>query len=68
VWTVSLEGDDLKIEMSDGGGKQAVIAQSDTVFGYPAIGGAVRFVSDAQGQATGFVVTIVEGDIPARKR
>ena len=38
-WTVSLDGDDLKIEMADGGGKQAVIAQSDTVFVYPPIGG-----------------------------
>jgi len=68
VWTVSLEGDELKIEMGDGGGKQAVIPQSDTVFGYPPIGGPVRFVSDAKGQVTGFVVTVVEGDIPAKKR
>ena len=68
VWTVSLEGDELKIEMADGGGKQAVIAQSDTVFVYPPIGGPVQFNSDAKGQVTGFVVTIVEGDIPAKKR
>ena len=68
VWTVSLDGDDLKIEMGDGGGKQGVIPQSDTVFVYPPLGGPVRFVSDAQGQVTGFVVTVVEGDIPAKKR
>lgn len=68
VWTVSIEGDDLKIEMSDGGGKQSVIPHSDTVFVYPPIGGPVRFVSDEKGQVTGFVVTVVEGDIPARKR
>ena len=49
VWTVSLDGDELKIEMADGGGKQAVIAQSDTVFIYPPIGGPVQFISDAQG-------------------
>jgi hypothetical protein len=68
VWTVSLEGDELKIEMGDGGGKQSVIAQSDTVFLYPPIGGPVRFITDAQGRATGFEITIVEGDIPAKKR
>jgi hypothetical protein len=68
VWTVSLEGDELKIEMSDGGGKQGVIPHSDTVFGYPAIGGPVRFVADDKGQVTGFVVTVVEGDLPAKKR
>jgi hypothetical protein len=68
VWTVSLDGDDLKIEMGNGGGKQAVIAQSDTVFNYPPIGGPVRFTTDAKGQVTGFVVTVVEGDIPAKKR
>jgi hypothetical protein len=68
VWTVLLDGDELKIEMADGGGKQAVIPHSDTVFIYPPVGGPVRFISDAQGQVTGFVVTIVEGDIPAKKR
>lgn len=68
VWTVSLDGDELKIEMGDGGGKQGVIPHSDTVFGYPAIGGPVRFVSDDKGQVTGFVLTVVEGDIPAKKR
>ena len=68
VWTVSLDDDELKIEMADGGGKQAVIPHSDTVFIYPPVGGPVRFISDAQGQVTGFVVTIVEGDIPAKKR
>jgi len=68
VWTISPAGDELTIEMSDGGGKQAAFAQSDTVFVYPAIGGTVRFVSDAKGQVTGFVLTIVEGDIPASKK
>jgi hypothetical protein len=68
VWTVSLDGDDLKIEMGDGGGKQGVISHSDTVFGYPPIGGPVRFVSEANGEVTGFVVTVVEGDIPGKKR
>lgn len=30
VWTVSLDGDELKIEMGDGGGKRGVIPHSDT--------------------------------------
>ncbi len=68
VWTVSLDGEELKIEMADGGGKQGVIAHSGTMFSYPPIGGTVRFVTDAKGQATGLVVTIVEGDLPAKKR
>lgn len=68
AWTVSLDGDELKIEMGDGGGRQPVIPQSDTVFVYPPVGGPVRFVSDAQGKVTGFVLTIVEGDLPATKR
>jgi hypothetical protein len=68
LWTVSLDGDDLKIEMADGGGKQAVVAQSDTAFLFPPIGGSVRFVTDAKGAATGFVLTIVEGDLKATRK
>ena len=68
AWTVSLDGDELKIEMGDGGGKQGVIARSDTVFVYPPVGGPVQFVTDGNGQVTGLVLTIVEGDIPGKKR
>jgi len=67
-WIVSVEGDELKIQMDSGGGKQAVVAQSDTVFLYPPIGGTVRFEGDGKGAATGFVVTIIEGDIPATRK
>jgi len=67
-WIVSVEGDELKIQMASGGGKQAVVAQSDTVFLYPPIGGTVRFEGDGKGPATGLVVTIVEGDIPATRK
>jgi hypothetical protein len=38
------------------------------VFHFPPIGGPVRFTSDEKGQVTGFVLTIVEGDLPAKKR
>ena len=68
VWTISVAGDDLKVEMSDGGGKQVAFAQSDTVFVFPPIGGTLRFVGDGKGPATGFVLTVVEGDIPAMRK
>ena len=68
TWTVSVEGDELKIEMADGGGKQSTIAQSDTVFMFPPVGGSIRFVTNGQGQATHFFVTIVEGDIKATRK
>jgi hypothetical protein len=61
MWTVSVEGDELMIQMADGGGKQPTIAQSDTVFVFPTVGGSMRFVTDGQGRATHFFLTIVEG-------
>jgi hypothetical protein len=66
-WQVSLDGDQLKMEMSNGGGRQSLIAQSDTAFMFPSIGGVVRFVPDAQGVATHFILTVVEGDFEARR-
>ena len=67
-WTVSLDGDDLKIELSDGGGKQTVHPQSDTLFLFPSTGGTVRFVKDDKGATTHFFLTIVEGDFKAMKK
>jgi hypothetical protein len=68
VWTVSVDGGELTIEMADGGGKQRTIAQSDTLFMFPAIGGTVRFVADGNSPATHFFLTIVEGDIKATRK
>jgi hypothetical protein len=69
TWIVSIDGDDLKIEMADGGGKQTAFAQSDTEFVFPPIGGGrIRFVTDAKGVATHFFLTIVEGDIKATRK
>jgi len=68
AWTVSVDGDQLNIELADGGGKQPAYAQSDTVFSFPGIGGTVKFVTDAKGVATHFFLTIVEGDIKAVKK
>jgi Domain of unknown function (DUF3471) len=68
IWTISVDGDALAIEMSGGGGKQRAFAQSQTIFLFPPIGGSVRFEGDAKGPATGFVLTIVEGDIPATRK
>ena len=68
TWTVSLDGDDLTIEMANGGGRQSAAPVSDTLFSFPPIGGAVRFVTDGKGPATGLVLTIVEGDIPGTRK
>jgi hypothetical protein len=54
--------------MADGGGKQSTAAQSDNVFMFPPVGGSIRFVTNGQGQATHFFVTIVEGDIKATRK
>ena len=68
TWVVSVDGDELMIQMADGSGKQSTIAQSDTLFTFPTVGGSVRFVTDGQGRATHFVLTIVEGDVRATRK
>jgi hypothetical protein len=68
TWVVSVEGDELMIQMAGGAGKQSTIAQSDTLFMFPPVGGSVRFVTDGQGLATHFVLTVVEGDVPATRK
>lgn len=68
AWTVSVDGDDLKIELSTGGGKQALIPISDSVFSFPGSGGTVKFVDDGKGTITTMVLTIVEGDMPGKRR
>ena len=67
-WKASVVADQLAIELSDGGGKQLVIAQSDTAFLFPSVGGTVTFVRDAKGAVTHFVLTIVEGDFTAVRK
>jgi hypothetical protein len=68
TWTVSLEGDELRIEMANGGGKQTAFPQSETLFSFPPVGGTVRFVSDGKGPAKELVLTIVEGDIKGSRK
>jgi hypothetical protein len=69
TWTVSVNGDELQIELGSGGGKQTVFAVSDTVFSFPSTGGTVKFVTDGKSPAKEIVLTIVEGDIKgARKK
>jgi hypothetical protein len=67
-WQVSVAGNDLQIELGDGGGKQTVFPQSDTLFVFPSTGGTVRFVTDDQGVATHLVLTIVEGDMQGERK
>jgi hypothetical protein len=63
TWTVSVNGDELQIELGNGGGKQTVFAVSDTLFSFPSTGGTVKFITDGKNPAKELVLTIVEGDI-----
>ena len=67
-WSVSVAGDHLTVELSDGGGKQPIFAQSDTGFVFPSIGGTITFVKDSKGDVTQFLLTIVEGDFKAVRK
>ena len=68
-WTVSTSGDQLLIELADGGGKQEVFPTADNVFVFPASGGTVTFVKDEKKNAvTHFLLTIVEGDFRADRK
>jgi len=68
TWTVSVAGGRLLIELPDGGGALPTVAQSDTVFVFPAVGGRLTFGTDAKGVPSHFVLTIVEGDIKAMRQ
>jgi hypothetical protein len=59
---VSVEADQLMIELPGGGGRQPTFAQSDSHFVFPAIGGVVEFVKDSQGTVTHLLLKVVEGD------
>jgi hypothetical protein len=67
-WTASVVGDELAIELSDGGGKQLLFALSETSFVFPSVGGTVTFVRDPKGVVTHFLLTIVEGDFTALRK
>ena len=54
--------------MADGGGRQPVFAQSDTVFVFPTVGGTVTFATNAKGDVTHLILTIVEGDFQAPRK
>jgi hypothetical protein len=68
TWKVAASGDQLTIELPDGGGKQHVFAQSDSVFVFPSLGGTVAFAKDAKGVVTHLVLTVVEGDFTAPRK
>ena len=67
-WTVSVVGDQLAIELADGGGQQRMLAQSDKAFVFPTVGGTVTFGRDAKGVVNHLVLTIVEGDFTAVRK
>ena len=67
IWRILVDGDQLKTQMADGVTPQPLMAQSDTKFMFPAIGGTLTFVTDATGATTTMILTVVEGDMPAKK-
>jgi hypothetical protein len=68
TWTVSLNGDELQIELGNGGGKQTVHPVSDALFSFPSTGGTVKFVTDGKSPAKELVLTIVEGDLKGTRK
>jgi hypothetical protein len=68
TWTVSVVGDQLAIELANGGGKQLVFPQSDTAFAFPSVGGTVTFIRESSGAVNSFRLTIVEGDFVAVRK
>jgi len=59
---VSVNQQQLMIELPGGGGPQPVFALSDNTFVFPTLGGMIEFVADANGAVTQMVLKIVEGD------
>ena len=64
---VSIEGDQLAIELSGGNGRHQALARSDTEFLVPALGGSLTFLKNENKAVTHVRLTIVEGDIDARR-
>jgi len=64
---VSMDGNQLAIELSGGNGRHPALARSDTEFLVPALGGSLTFLKDQKGAVTHVRLTIVEGDIDARR-
>jgi hypothetical protein len=67
MWRILVDGDQLQVQMAEGVTPQPLMAQSDTKFMFPPLGGTLTFVTDAKGTTTSMVLTIVEGDMPAQK-
>ena len=65
ILRVTVEGEQLSVELPGGGGRHPMIAKSDEDFFLPALGAWLRFVRNADGDVTSLRVTSVEGDMPA---
>jgi hypothetical protein len=60
---ISVQKGQLVIELPGGGGAtQPTLAQSETRFFVPALGGAIEFMKDARGSVSHLILRIVEGD------
>jgi hypothetical protein len=64
---VSTDGDQLAIELPGGNGRHPAFARSDNDFLVPALGGSLTFLKDKSNAVTHVRLTIVEGDIDARR-
>jgi len=67
TWRIAVDGNQMTVQMADGVTPQPVLALSDTKFMFPPIGGTLTFVTDPKGVAPDLILTIVEGDMPAKK-
>jgi hypothetical protein len=62
ILRISLDGDQLAVELPGGGGKLPVFAQSETEFFLPTLGSGVEFVKDSKGAVTRLMLRTVEGN------
>jgi hypothetical protein len=62
---VTVDGDQLAVELPGGGGRHHAFAKSDEDFFLPALGASLKFLKDARGDVTHLRVTTVEGDVHA---
>jgi hypothetical protein len=62
---VTVDGDQLMIELPGGAGRHAALARSDEEFFLPPLGAWLKFMKDAKDNITVLRITSVEGDMNA---
>ena len=64
---ITIEGHQLAVALPGGNGRLPAIARSDSEFLVPALGGSLTFLKDGNNAVTHARLSIVEGDIDARR-